>query len=194
VLGIPPGDSGGAPVNVVTLNTPLGEEVLSLKAGDRVTLSGIVYTARDEAHLMMEERGIPFDPCGAAIYHCGPIIQDNRVVAAGPTTSARMNNLSGFLMDRGVRALIGKGGMGEKVRAQLRGRGIYLAFTGGCAALAASRMALRGVYYEELGMAEAIWVLEFNEVPLVVGIDSDGNDIFSDVDCKAKLQFSSIFK
>lgn len=139
------------------LHTPLGEEVLILRAGDRVTLSGLVYTARDEAHIMMDERGIPFDPNGAAIYHCGPIIIDGKVVAAGPTTSARMNNLSGFLLDNGVRALIGKGGMGETVREQLRGRGVYLAFTGGCAALAASCMKYHGIYYEELGMAEAVW-------------------------------------
>jgi len=194
VLGIAAGHGGGTPVSVIALRTPLGEEVLSLRAGDRVTLSGFVYTARDEAHLMMEERGIPFDPKGAAIYHCGPIILDGKVVAAGPTTSARMNNLSGFLLDNGVRALIGKGGMGETVREQLRGRGIYLAFTGGCAALAASCMKYWGIYYEELGMAEAVWELEFDNVPLVVGIDSKGNDIFYDVSCKAKLQFSSLFK
>ncbi len=180
-------------MNVTDLRTPLGEEVLSLRAGDRVTLSGLVYTARDEAHLMMEERGIPFDPKGAVIYHCGPIIIDEKVVAAGPTTSARMNILSGFLLDKGVRALIGKGGMGETVNGQLRGRGVYLAFTGGCAALAASSMKCKGICYEELGMAEAVWILEFDRVPLVVGIDSEGNDLFRTVNRKAKLQFESLF-
>jgi fumarate hydratase subunit beta len=194
MLGIAAGIGGGSPVSVIELHTPLGDEVLSLKAGDRVTLSGIVYTARDEAHLMMMEHRIPFDARGAAIYHCGPIIVEGKVVAAGPTTSARMNNLSGFLLEHGVRALIGKGGMGEKVREHLRGRGVYLAFTGGCAALAASSMKHRGVHYEELGMAEAVWVLEFDKVPLVVGIDSEGNDIFDDVSSKAKLQFKSLFK
>ncbi|MCX6700256.1 MAG: FumA C-terminus/TtdB family hydratase beta subunit [Methanomicrobiales archaeon] len=194
MLGIAAGHGGGVPVNVVALRTPLGDEVLSLRAGDRVTLSGRVYTARDEAHLMMEERGVPFDPQGAAIYHCGPIIINGRVIAAGPTTSARMNNLSGPLLDKGVRALVGKGGMGETVRGQLKGRGVYLAFTGGCAALAASCMKYHNIYYEELGMAEAVWELEFDTVPLVVGIDSRGNDLFHDVSCKAKLQFSSLFR
>ena len=61
---------------VVQLTTPLGDEVLTLHAGDHVELSGIVYTARDEAHLRMQEKGIPFDPKGAVIYHCGPVIQD----------------------------------------------------------------------------------------------------------------------
>ena len=109
---------------MVQLTTPLGDEVLDLHAGDAVELSGIVYTARDEAHLRMKEEGIPFDPKGAAIYHCGPVIQEGKIIAAGPTTSARMNALSGFLIDAGVRALIGKGGMDAIVRGQLNGRGV----------------------------------------------------------------------
>lgn len=175
----------------VQLHTPLGEEVLALKAGDHVELSGIVYTARDEAHLRMREKGIPFDPEGAVIYHCGPVIQDNRVVAAGPTTSARMNELSGFLIDRGVKGLIGKGGMGEAVREQLRGRGVYFAFTGGCAALASSHMTLKGVFFEDLGMAEAIWVIELDRLPLVVGIDAHGNDVFEAARNHAAAAFRS---
>jgi len=175
--------------DIVQLHTPLGEEVLSLRAGDRVELSGIVYTARDEAHLRMQKDGIPFDPKGAAIYHCGPVIQGNRVIAAGPTTSARMNELSGFLLDQEVRALIGKGGMGALVREQLKNRGVYLAFTGGCAALASSHMTLRGVFFEDLGMAEAIWVIELDHLPLVVGIDAQGNDLFEAVMRRAKKAY-----
>ena len=178
----------------VQLSTPLGDEVLALHAGDRVELSGIIYTARDEAHLRMQHDGIPFDPEGAVIYHCGPVIQGNRVIAAGPTTSARMNNLSGFLLDRGVRALIGKGGMGNSVREQLQHRGVYLAFTGGCAALASSHMTLVGVFYEDLGMAEAIWAIKLDHLPLVVGIDAHGNDIFREVREHAKLAFDTYRK
>ena len=175
----------------VQLKTPLGDEVLELNAGDRVDLSGIVYTARDEAHLRMMEKGIPFDPKGAAIYHCGPVIQDNKVIAAGPTTSARMNELEGFLIDKGVRALIGKGGMGATVRKQLAGKGVYLAFTGGCAALASSHMTLKGVFYEDLGMAEAVWAIELDRLPLVVGIDSHGADIFEAAREHAEAAFKS---
>jgi len=173
----------------VQLKTPLGKEVLALSAGDHVELSGMVYTARDEAHLRMMKDGIPFDPKGAAVYHCGPVMQDNRIIAAGPTTSARMNNLSKFLIDAGVRALIGKGGMGAAVREQLKGRGVYLAFTGGCAALAASHMPLKGVYYEDLGMAEAVWIIELDHLPLTVGIDAKGNDIFEAVRVAAGKAF-----
>lgn len=174
----------------IQLHTPLGNEVLSLKAGDHVELSGLVYTARDEAHLRMQKEGIPFDPEGAVIYHCGPVIKDKTIVAAGPTTSARMNTLSGFLLDKGVRALIGKGGMGSTVKEQLRGRGVYFAFTGGCAALAASHMTLKGVHFPDLGMAEAVWVIELDRLPLVVGIDSAGNDLFSAVQENAKKSFA----
>jgi fumarate hydratase subunit beta len=173
----------------VQLHTPLGEEVLSLRAGDHVELSGIVYTARDEAHMRMQEAGIPFDPQGAAIYHCGPVVQDNRIIAAGPTTSARMNALSGFLIEKGVRALIGKGGMGSLVREQLKNRGVYLAFTGGCAALASSHMTLNGIFFEDLGMAEAIWIIELDHLPLVVGIDSKGNDLFDAVMRHAQQEY-----
>lgn len=178
---------------MIHLTTPLGDEVLKLRAGDAVTLSGTVYTARDEAHQRMMEAGIPFDPRGAAVYHCGPVIGDGRVLAAGPTTSARMNRLSGFILDAGVRALIGKGGMSPEVREQLRGRGVYLAFTGGCAALAAARMTLKRVYFEDLGMAEAVWEIELDHLPLIVGIDAHGGDLFSEVDREAKIQFERRF-
>jgi fumarate hydratase subunit beta len=173
----------------VQLHTPLGKEILELHAGDHVELSGIVYTARDEAHIRMKAEGIPFDPVGAVIYHCGPVIQDNQVIAAGPTTSARMNDLSGFLLDRGVQALIGKGGMDARVREQLKNRGVYLAFTGGCAALASSHMTVKGVFFEDLGMAEAIWEIELDRLPLVVGIDTQGNDLFDNVIQHAKREY-----
>lgn len=177
---------------VIQLHTPLGDEVLNLHAGDHVELSGIVYTARDEAHIRMKKEGIPFDPKGAVIYHCGPVVQDNKIIAAGPTTSARMNDLSGFLIEKGVRALIGKGGMGASVREQLKNRGVYLAFTGGCAALASSHMTVKGVFFDDLGMAEAIWVIELDHLPLVVGIDACGNDLFDRVMQRAKQEYTRI--
>lgn len=172
-----------------SLTTPLDDCVLDLAAGDRVTLSGTVYTARDEAHLRMIGEGIPFDPAGAVIYHCGPVISGGQVVAAGPTTSARMNELGSFLIEAGVRAFIGKGGMKGSTRDALQGRAVYLAFTGGCAALAAARMNLAGVYFEDLGMAEAVWTLRVTDLPLIVGIDAHGGDIYRTVSETADDRF-----
>lgn len=168
---------------MIRLSTPLGAEVLDLRAGDRVLLSGTVYTARDEAHLKILEKGFPFDPVGAVLYHCGPVVDTGRnlIVAAGPTTSARMNGLTAPMIDGGVRALIGKGGMSAGVREALSGRAVYFAFTGGCAALAASCMELVDCYYPELGMAEAVWEIRVQDLPLVVGIDAHGGDLFADV-------------
>lgn len=171
---------------MIEIRTPLGDEVLDLRAGDLLTLSGRIYTARDEAHLRMIEEGIPFDPRGAVIYHCGPIVEGTRIVAAGPTTSARMNRFAGFLLDAGIRAFIGKGGMSPQVVEQLRGRAVYLAFTGGCAALAAARMRYAGIYFEDLGMAEAVWAFDLDAFPLTVGIDAYGGDLFGDVLARAR--------
>jgi fumarate hydratase subunit beta len=173
----------------MNLTTPLGAEVLDLQAGDQVTLSGTVYTARDEAHLRMKKEGIPFPTEGAVIYHCGPLVQGNRILSAGPTTSARMNPLTDFLLQKGVRGIIGKGGMDAAVVQGLLGKAVYFAFTGGCAALAASRMTLEGVIWEDLGMAEAVWVIRVDHLPMVVGIDAHGNDLFSRVRNRAEEEY-----
>jgi fumarate hydratase subunit beta len=100
-----------------------------------------------------------------------------------------MNELSGFLLDKGIRALIGKGGMGSRVGEQLKGRGVYFAFTGGCAVLASAQMTKKGVFFEDLGMAEAIWIIELDRLPLVVGIDAHANDIFAAVRSHAEHAF-----
>ncbi|MBN1431410.1 MAG: fumarate hydratase C-terminal domain-containing protein [Methanomicrobiaceae archaeon] len=180
-------------MSVIRLKTPLGDDILDLHAGDRVELSGTIYTARDEAHMRMMEEKIPFDPKGAIIFHCGPVVSDGRVVAAGPTTSARMNSLCGFLLDAGVKAFIGKGGMSGDVSSLMRGRAVYLAYTGGCAALAASRMKLNGVYFEDLGMAEAIWEIEVDNLPLTVAMDAHGGDLYSEIMDSAQKSFRSTF-
>lgn len=178
---------------VIQLRTPLGEEVLELRAGDRVELSGTIYTARDEAHLRMMEEKIPFDPEGAVIFHCGPVVADGRIMAAGPTTSSRMNPLCEFLLDAGVRAFIGKGGMSDGVSSLMKGRAVYLAYTGGCAALAASKMKLKGVYFEDLGMAEAVWEIEVDRLPLTVAMDAHGGNLYSGVAANAEKSFKSLF-
>ncbi|OPY17720.1 MAG: fumarate hydratase [Methanomethylovorans sp. PtaU1.Bin073] len=175
------------------LCTPLKkEDIRKLVAGDVVYLSGIVYTARDEAHahiLELDGRNeeLPFDLEGAAIYHCGPLMlkEDDkwRAIAAGPTTSDRMARMTPKLLEKhAVRALIGKGGM-QGIAGTLEDKCVYLAYTGGCAALAAGSIKkVRSVHWPQLGMPEAVWELEVERFgPLVVGIDAHGNDLFEKV-------------
>ena len=179
------------------LTTPLKEEdVRKLRTGDIVYLSGMVYTGRDEVHihaieLAKEGKKPPVDFKDMVLFHCGPVMRKDddgewHVVAAGPTTSSRMNSLEPEFIERfGVRAIIGKGGMSEPtVEAMKKHGAVYLAMTGGAAALAAAAFKkVHGVEWSEFGMPEAIWILEAEELgPLVVGIDSHGNSIYRDVE------------
>ena len=175
------------------LTTPLSrDDIMKLTAGDIVYLSGTVYTARDEAHLRIleltdEGKPLPFDLEGAVIYHCGPLMKEEgdgwRAVAAGPTTSARMTDMTPGLLDNySVRAIIGKGGM-KDIAPVLKDRCVYLAYTGGCAALAVDMIKdVKGVHWMELDMPEAVWVLEVQDFgPLIVGVDALGTDLFGEV-------------
>ena len=186
------------------LNTPLKkEDINKLQAGDVVYITGTVFTARDEAHariLELTEKGepLPFDLDGAAIYHCGPLMKKTNggweVVAAGPTTSGRMSKMTPLVLEEhNVCAIIGKGGMQDVVES-LKGRCVYLAYTGGCAALASRSInSISGVHWLDLGMPEAVWSLDVVEFgPLIVGIDPKGGDLFSNVRKHAKRVFSSI--
>lgn len=183
------------------LKTPLKKnDIIQLQAGDIVYITGNVLTARDEAHariLELTEKGepLPFDLGGAIIYHCGPLMKKTNglweVVAAGPTTSGRMSKMTPMLLEKhNVCAIIGKGGM-QDVSESLKDRCVYLAYTGGCAALAAESIRnVCGVYWSDLGMPEAVWSMDVVEFgPLIVGIDSKGSDLFSNVQKHAKSVF-----
>ncbi|HIP99259.1 TPA: fumarate hydratase [Candidatus Bipolaricaulota bacterium] len=171
--------------------TPIAEEeVRALAAGDVIYVSGLLFTARDEAHKLLLERGAPFPLEGLALFHCGPVVQKVeggwRVVAAGPTTSARMELFQAeFLKKFRPRVIIGKGGMGERTLKALGEVGaVYTHFTGGAGALAAQ--AIRGVkevhWLEELGIPEAVWVLEVERFgPLVVAMDAHGRSLYKDL-------------
>jgi fumarate hydratase subunit beta len=182
------------------LQTPLKkEDIEKLNVGDIVYISGEILTARDEAHariLDKEKKGekLPFSLEGAVIYHCGPLMQQMesgwRVVSAGPTTSGRMSKMAPSLLKAyGVRAIIGKGGM-KGISDALKNRCVYLAYTGGCAALAAELIKeVKAVHWLDLGMPEAVWVLRVEEFgPLIVGIDAKGKDTFAEVREKAQKQ------
>ncbi len=171
---------GGDPLTEYRLKTPLSrEDVQRLVAGDVVFLSGRVYTARDKAHALMRSKGCPISLEGAALYHCGPLINKNVVRSAGPTTSGRLARYTEEILNLGVRAIIGKGGLpGEP----FLGRAVYLAYPGGCGAAAAQQLKVKDVHLKELGMAESLWEFEADAFgPLIVAIDSHGKDLYQDV-------------
>ncbi|MDK2781876.1 MAG: fumarate hydratase subunit beta [Archaeoglobi archaeon] len=189
------------------LKTPVRkEDVLRLRAGDVVYLSGEIFTARDRAthrilEMLKEGKRPPVELNGAAIYHCGPIARREgdkwRIIAAGPTTSARLNEATEKLLEHvEAIALIGKGGMSSGVRERLRGRGIYLAYPGGAGVLASERiLEVKDVYWEDLGMPEALWVLRVEKFgPLIVGIDAHGKSIYEEVEKRVKERFEKMIE
>ncbi|WP_048151585.1 FumA C-terminus/TtdB family hydratase beta subunit [Palaeococcus ferrophilus] len=170
----------------VRLHTPLQrEDVVRLRAGDVVYLSGRILTARDATHrkiLSLAELGeLPFDLEGAVLYHCGPVVRKTsegyEIVSAGPTTSSRMNAYLEGILSLGVRGVIGKGGMNAE---PFKDRAVYFAFTGGAGSLAAEsiKRVVDVLWLEELGVPEALWVLEVEEFPLLVAVDAEGNSLY----------------
>ena len=179
------------------MQTPFNEgEVRSLKLGEVVGISGTIVTARDEAHIRALEKGPEGSPAclkGCVLFHCGPIMQKvdggYAVVAAGPTTSARMDKLEAEMIRRfGIKAVIGKGGMSKEVAEAMKVCGcVYLAAVGGAAVTYAESLIVKGVQWEDLGMAEAVWELGAQSFgPLVVAMDADGNSLYENVKAKIK--------
>jgi len=174
-------------LKTVELKTPLDEKQISeLEAGDKVFLSGEIYTARDAAHkrlvaLMEEGRELPFDLKGAVIYYVGPAPSKPGQVmnSAGPTTSYRMDVFTPLLLEHGLRGTIGKGPRSMKVRDSIvKNKGIYFAAVGGAAAgIASSIKEAEVIAYEDLG-PEAIRKLVVERMPLFVVNDTRGNDLF----------------
>ena len=170
-----------------TITLPAEQTVLtSLHAGDRVLLSGTVYTARDAAHKRMIEsleRGepLPFEIQNAAIYYVGPTpaAEGRAIGSAGPTTSSRMDKYTPKLMDEGLRVMIGKGRRSPEVIDSIRRHhGVYFVACGGAGALLSHCIIdAEPVAYEDL-LAEAVVKLTLKEFPCFVGIDSEGNDIY----------------
>ncbi len=167
--------------------------------GDAVALSGTVVTARDRAHAYVVDEDLdeelPFDLAGGVIYHCGPIVRETEsglaVVSAGPTTSARMNPYQATVVERfGVRAVIGKGGMAERLLETFSRLGcVYLSAYGGCGALYARHITeVKAVFKrEEFGSPEAFWVLSVEGFPALVTMDAHGGSLHRDV-CERSLR------
>ncbi|MCQ2454789.1 MAG: FumA C-terminus/TtdB family hydratase beta subunit [Clostridia bacterium] len=158
----------------------------NLKFGDRVILSGTVYTARDAAHkrifeLIKEGKNLPFDLKNSVIYYAGPTpAPDNLPIGScGPTTSCRMDTYTPLLLDMGLCATIGKGERNKDViDAIIRNKSVYLCAIGGAGALAASHIKkCEVIAFDDLG-CESIKKLLFDSFPLIVGIDCCGGNIF----------------
>ena len=169
------------------ITLPLTKELAkTLRAGDRVLLTGIIYTSRDAGHKRMceaLEKGekLPFDPTDATIYYVGPTpARPGRVIgSAGPTTSGRMDAYAPTMMKVGARGMIGKGArLPEVIEAMKEHSGVYFGAIGGAGALLSKCIkSVRLIAYEDLG-AEALRELYVEDMPLTVIIDSQGNNLY----------------
>lgn len=166
----------------------MAEQAPLLHAGDQVLLSGVIYTARDQAHkrirsLMQAGKVLPFPLHGATVYYAGPTPTPLNlpIGACGPTTSGRMDPYTPALLDAGLKGMIGKGGRSEEVcQAICRNKAVYLCAVGGAGALAAQCVKqLEVVAFPELG-CESVKRLTVQNFPLLVAIDCHGGSLFAD--------------
>jgi fumarate hydratase class I len=184
----------------VVLRTPLTEEqVRSLKVGDVVLISGRAYTGRDAVHHHLMSHEPPVDLRGGVLYHCGPVVKKQgdtwTVTAAGPTTSIREEPYQADVIKRyGVRAVIGKGGMGPKTLAALNEAGaVYLNAIGGAAQFYARTIKqVDGVSLLEFGTPEAMWHLQVEDFPAIVTMDAHGNSLHKDVEQASAQELAGI--
>ncbi|HBY32880.1 MAG TPA: L(+)-tartrate dehydratase subunit beta [Clostridiales bacterium] len=173
------------------LTTPITyDQIKDLRIGDTVYLTGMLATCRDSGHKrVVHEKVFPenFEFKDGAIIHAGPIVGKDEngkqyMVSIGPTTSRRMEAAEAdFIEQTGIRVIIGKGGMLEKTTEACKKFGaIHCAYPGGCAVVAAQEVEeLQGVEWMDLGMPEALWIMKVKEFgPLVVSIDTQGNNLF----------------
>ena len=171
----------------ITIKTPLTQEdARKLKAGDSCLISGVIYTARDAAHkrlceLVADGKELPLDVKDAIIYFVGPTPakEGQAIGSAGPTTSYRMDAYSPTLIAEGLTGMIGKGKRGPEVIDAMKKHGaVYFGAIGGCGALLSKCIKKAEIIaYEDLG-AEAIRRLEVEDFPVVVIIDSEGNNLY----------------
>lgn len=203
---------------MIKLTMPISdEEIRELKVGDTVFLTGVMLTGRDAVHKWMIDTFIEKNRkpegddqevyeaikpllAGGIIYHCGPVVAgldtgEYEFVAAGPTTSIREEPYQGRVMDHfNIKGVVGKGGMGEKT---LKACGevpcVYFHAIGGAATLIAQSVKkVLGVHKMEFGVPEAIWVLEVEDFPVVVTMDSHGSSIHADIEAISKAAFDKI--
>ncbi|NTU42566.1 MAG: fumarate hydratase, partial [Nitrospirales bacterium] len=197
----------GQTAELKRLSTPLSEkDVRGLRVGEMVLISGRIVTGRDRVHKYLFHEKPPVEelPCdleGGIIYHCGPLIRKEgdsyRMISAGPTTSMRVELYEAEVIRRyGVRGIIGKGGMGEMTLNAMRESGcVYLHTISGAAAYLADRIksVTGGWKVEEFGLPEAMWILEVEDFPVIVTMDSHGNSLHRDVEEEALRTLQGIW-
>lgn len=202
------------------LTIPIADEdIRSLTVGEPVALTGIMLTGRDAVHKWMIDSFIkktraPSDEDkavyeaikllleGGVIYHCGPVVTglesgDYAFVAAGPTTSIREEPYQGDVMRHfNIKGVIGKGGMGAKtLQACQEVPGVYFHAIGGAATLIAQSVkSVRGVYKLDFGVPEAIWVIEVEDFPVVVTMDSHGKSLHAEIEEKSKAALEELLE
>jgi fumarate hydratase class I len=174
----------------IVLTTPITEEkIRSLKVGDVVLINGMMYTGRDAMHAHLVNNDAPVDLNGHAIYHCGPVALQKegiwKINAAGPTTSSREEPYQADIIKKfGIRAVIGKGGMGAKTLAAMKEYGaVYLNAIGGAAQYYSECIEkVEGVDHLDFGIPEAMWHLRVKNFPAIVTMDAHGNSLHADVE------------
>ena len=180
------------------INTPLSEEVVrSLKVGEKLLISGVIYSARDAAHKHMledlERDGkLPIDVRGQIIYYAGPCPPKPGNVSGpyGPTTSGRMDKYSPRLIEEGLKGMMGKGDRADAViESMIHNKCVYLAVVGGLGAYTSTLIkSLEVIAYDELG-AEALIKIEVEDFPAIVAIDCNGNNLYRTEPDKYKDKF-----
>ncbi len=203
---------------MIKLHTPITEEqIRELKVGDVISLSGVFVTARDAAHKYMIDTWLDIEPSGedaelkatlgplldgGVIYHCGPVVrQDEKgkwhFVAAGPTTSAREEPYQHRVIgELGLRAVIGKGGMGDLTLDACGKHGaVYLHAVGGAASLIAQQVVeVEDVYKTEFGLPEAFWRIRVEDFQCVVTMDSHGGSLHKKVLADSRARYEEMFE
>ncbi len=182
----------------INLTTPLTEEqVRGLKVGDVVMLNGVMHSGRDTLHHYLLHNDSPVDLNGAVIYHCGPVSikeGDKWVMkAAGPTTSIREEPFQADVIKKfGIRAIIGKGGMGAKTLAALKDEGaVYLSAIGGAAQYYSKCIKnVDGVDFLEFGVPEAMWHIRVENFPVIVTMDAHGNSLHADIEKSSREELA----
>ncbi len=184
------------------LTTPLSETIVkSLRVGDVVLVSGKLFTGRDALHKHLLTHHSPVDLSGQVLYHCGPVALKDpqtgawRITAAGPTTSSREEPYQAQIIEKfGIKAVMGKGGMGAKTLAALQSCGaVYLNAIGGAAQYYAECIkSVAGVHFLEFGVPEAMWELDVLDFPAIVTMDSYGNSLHQEIEMSSLARLEAL--